>query len=77
MNVIWRQADLVLELRTAATVQVPANVLEGFLAGNLGPFFNGINRSFKVPGTAEINGYYVRVWAEPTAAAWPAPGRSL
>ena len=47
-------------MRTAATVQVPANVLEGFLVGNLGPFFNDINRSFKVPGTAETNGYYVR-----------------
>lgn len=60
MNDIWRQADIELELKTVATAQVPANVLEGFLAGNLGSFFNGLDRTFNVPGTATINGYYVR-----------------
>ena len=60
MNDIWRQADIELELRTVATVPVPANVLEGFLAGSLGPFFNGFDRTFNIPGTATINGFYVR-----------------
>ena len=60
MNDIWRQADTELRLETVATVQVLANVLEGFLAGDLGPFFNGFGRTFNVPGTAAINGYYVR-----------------
>ena len=58
-------------MRTAATVQVPANVLEGFLVGNLGPFFNDINRSFKVPGTAETNGYYVRGMGRANCVAVP------
>ena len=60
MNQIWRQADIELRLETVSTVEVPSTVLNGLLAGDLRPFFDGLGRTINIPGVAAINGYYVR-----------------
>ena len=71
MNLIWRQADIHLRLKTVSTVEVPKTVLDALLAGNLGPFFNELGRNTNIPGAAAINGYYVRGLGGPNGITVP------
>jgi hypothetical protein len=60
MNDIWSQADIRLELQTIEFVEVPDVILQGMLAGNLGPFFNEIGDGITLPQVSTINGFYLR-----------------
>ena len=60
MNVIWNQAGIRLELQTIESVEVPEDILQGMLAGNLRPFFRGIGDGIDLPQIATINGFYIR-----------------
>ena len=60
MNDIWSQADIRLELQTIETVEVPEVILQGMLAGNLGPFFRELGDGIALPQTSAINGFYIR-----------------
>ena len=60
MNDIWSQAGIRLELQTIESVVVPEAILEGMLAGNLGPFFRGIGDGIALPQSSTINGFYIR-----------------
>ena len=71
MNLIWRQADIHLQLTSISTVEVPKNVLDALLAGDLQPFFNGLGRNINIPGAAAINGYYVRGLGGPNGISVP------
>ncbi len=71
MNLIWRQADIHLRLKTVSTVEVPKSVLAALLAGDLRSFFNELGRKINVPGAAEINGYYARGLGGPNGITVP------
>jgi len=71
MNLIWRQADILLRLKTVSTLEVPKTVLNALLAGNLGPFFNDPGRNINIPGAAAINGYYARSLGGPNGISVP------
>ena len=60
MNDIWSQADIRLELQTIESVEVPQAILQGMLAGNLGPFFRETGDGIALPQTSAINGFYIR-----------------
>ena len=60
MNDIWSQASIRFELQTIESVEVPEAVLQGMLAGNLGPFFREIGDGIALPQTSTINGFYIR-----------------
>ena len=60
MNDIWIQAGIRLELQSIESVQVPEAILQGMLAGKLGPFFREIDKSIAVPQASIINGFYLR-----------------
>ncbi len=60
MNDIWSQADIRLELQTIESVEVPEAILQGMLAGNLGPFFHEMGDGIALPQASAINGFYVR-----------------
>ena len=60
MNVIWSQAGIRLELQTIESVEVPEDILQGMLAGNLRPFFREIGDGIDLPQIATINGFYIR-----------------
>ena len=60
MNEIWSQADIRLELQTIESIEVPETILQGMLAGNLGPFFREIGDGVALPQTSTINGFYIR-----------------
>lgn len=60
MNDIWSQAGIRLELQIIESVVVPEVILQGMLAGNLGPFFRELGARITLPEAATINGFYIR-----------------
>ena len=60
MNDIWSQAGIRLKLQTIDSVEVPEAILQGMLAGNLGPFFRELDDGIIIRQPATINGFYIR-----------------
>ena len=60
MNDIWSQADIHLELRRVSTVDVPRDVLERTVRGNLRIFFQALGDGVQIPEPSTINAFYVR-----------------
>ena len=60
MNDIWSQAGIRLESQTIESVEVPKAILQGMLAGNLGPFFREIGGEIALPQQSTIYGFFIR-----------------
>ncbi len=60
MNDIWSQADIHLELRRVSTVDVPRDVLERTVRGDLRIFFQALGDGVQIPEPSTINAFYVR-----------------
>ncbi|MDA1257245.1 MAG: hypothetical protein O3C10_05300 [Chloroflexi bacterium] len=56
---IWDAADIRFELRFIGALVLPRDVLVALMAGNTGPFFDGLGTRFDVTSASTVNAFFV------------------